>query len=115
MDSRTGKKLANTYVEEESGAGGGMLAGGFAKAVGPPALGVDDGVGAHVSGRLEVGEGVAGVEVGGLVPGVPETVIASFCPAWQWLPKCSPAESRVMFADPVVMVLPMALSSLHAS
>lgn len=90
MDSNTGKKLANTYVAEESGGGGG----GVPAAAGPLALGVEDGEeeGAHASGWVEVGEGVVGVvgglEVGGLVPGVPdETVMASFWPAWQWLPK----------------------------
>lgn len=91
MDSRTGKKLANTDIDEESYGGGGVPAGDVAEAGGLPAFGVEDGVGAHASGWVEVGEGVVGVvgglEVGGLAPGVPETVMASFWPIWQWLPK----------------------------
>lgn len=81
-------RLANTAVEEEGGGGGIMD---------PPAgfAGVDDegeGAGAQSSGMLEFGEGATGglegvLVVGGLAaPGVPETDMASFCPAWQCLP-----------------------------
>lgn len=50
MDSRTGKKLVNTNVAEESGGGEANVPAGGGTATFPPVFGVEDGVGAHASG-----------------------------------------------------------------
>lgn len=85
-------KLANTAGEEESGEE--FPASGVVETVGPR-VGESDDVGGGQAASGEVfdgGEGVAGGGVvvdegGGEAAGVPETLMASFCPSWQWRPK----------------------------
>lgn len=84
------KALAITRDDEESGM---PAVGLFVGVVEPPAVGPDVGAGAQSAGVPELGEGVVGVVGGeglptgdGELPGVAETVMASFWPAWQWRP-----------------------------
>jgi hypothetical protein len=79
MDNKEKKKLAKTPDDEEPG--GGVEPGVF----GLSALGDGAGVGVQSAGVLDLGAGVVGgvfVEggavVGGVAPGEPETVMASF-------------------------------------
>lgn len=86
------KKLAKTARDEEAGWGGGAVF-----PVGSVGEGDGASSGGQAAGLFDVGEGVVGGELaegggggteGGEAPGEVaelETVIASFCPDWQWV------------------------------
>ena len=95
MANMGAKILAKTRDDEESGMAVGLLFDGVVDPAGPPAVGPDVGAGVQSSGVPELGGGAVGVVVVGGVglpvgdgdgPGVAETVMASFWPAWQCRP-----------------------------
>ena len=67
-----------------------------------------------------VGDEDPGVVGDGEAPGVAETEMESFWPDWQCRPIVqmqywSPADSRVTFAGPVVIRVPIGFDEVHAS
>lgn len=97
MANKGTKTLTKTRDDEESGMPVvvGILFVRVVEPVGPPAVGPEVGARVQSAGVLELGEGAVGVLVVGGVglpvgdgedPGVAETVMASFWPAWQCQP-----------------------------